>query len=93
MISTAPRTRKPSQPDVPLMGATLLVPACVLKGRGKIEGETKASGMPRPRCGSRITERALLSNLPAQIPVSHEETELVRIYFADLISAVLKDSP
>jgi len=93
MISTAPRTRKPGQPVVPLMDGTLMAPACVRKSRRKIEDEPKTSGMPGPRCGSRLTERALLSNLPAQIPVSREEAELVRIYFADLISAVLKDSP
>lgn len=37
--------------------------------------------------------RQLLSNLPDQLPVTREEIDLVRVCFADLITAALKDSP
>lgn len=40
-----------------------------------------------------IAARQLLSNLPDQLPVTREEMDLVRVYFADLITAALKDSP
>jgi hypothetical protein len=33
------------------------------------------------------------SNLPERLPVVRGETDLVRIYFADLIADVLKASP
>jgi hypothetical protein len=34
-----------------------------------------------------------LSNLPNPLPVTRDEMDLVRSYFADLITAALKDSP
>ena len=40
-----------------------------------------------------ITARQVLSNLPDQLPVSRDEIDLLRVYFADLITAALKDSP
>jgi hypothetical protein len=88
MNTTASRASERSQqPDGPLVE-----PPCVLIGRRSPEEVKKRSGVPGPRRGARIVERALFSNLPGQIPVCAEEAELVRIYFADLISTVLKDS-
>jgi hypothetical protein len=51
-----------------------------------------SSDVPEQRRDARVDERALSSNLPDQIPVSSEEAELVRIYFGDLIRAVLKEA-
>jgi hypothetical protein len=34
-----------------------------------------------------------LSNLPDQLPVTRDEMDLVRSFFADLITAALKGSP
>jgi hypothetical protein len=50
------------------------------------------SPTPRPRPGIRNDEWTLSSNLPDQLPVLGEENDLVRIYFADLIATVLKDT-
>lgn len=40
-----------------------------------------------------IGERSLVSNLPELLPVLPGESDLVRIYFADLIANVLKVNP
>ena len=42
---------------------------------------------------SRPDDRLLLSNLPDQLPVTRDEMDLVRSFFADLITAALKGSP
>lgn len=54
--------------------------------------DVPASPTPTPRPGTRNDERTLSSNLPDQLPVLREECDLVRIYFADLIATVLKDT-
>jgi hypothetical protein len=46
-----------------------------------------------PKASSRPDDKLLLSNLPDQLPVTRDEMDLVRSYFADLITAVLKGSP
>jgi hypothetical protein len=50
------------------------------------------SPAPTPRPGIRNDEWTLSSNLPDQLPVLRAENDLVRIYFADLIAIVLKDT-
>ena len=52
----------------------------------------RAGEGPLP-AGSTKDDRLLLSNLPDQLPVSRDEMDLVRSYFADLIAAALKGSP
>jgi hypothetical protein len=47
---------------------------------------------PRPRPGIRNDEWTLSSNLPDRLPDLREENDLERIYFADLIATVLKDT-
>jgi hypothetical protein len=47
----------------------------------------------RVRSGAKFDERSLSSNLPDHLPVLRGESDLVRVYFADLIASVLKDPP
>jgi len=54
--------------------------------------DVSPSATSRPRPGIRNDEWTLSSNLPDQLPVLREENDLVRIYFADLIATVLKDT-
>ena len=54
--------------------------------------DVSPSTMPRPRPGIRNDEWTLSSNLPDQLPVLRAENDLLRIYFADLIATVLKDT-
>ena len=90
MKSSASRASERSQqPDRPLVD-----PARVPRGRRPARGAQKSlSAVIGAHRGARIDERTLSSNLPGQIPVSPGEAELVRVYFADQISAVLKECP
>lgn len=51
-----------------------------------------ARGGALPPASSRPDDRLLLSNLPDQLPVTPDEMNLVRSFFADLINAALKGS-
>lgn len=51
------------------------------------------AGQRAERRGPGIDDRSLSSNLPELLPVLPGESDLVRIYFADLIANVLKASP
>lgn len=55
--------------------------------------QARAARGPVPTASSRPDDRLLLSNLPNQLPVTRDEMDLVRTYFADLITAALKGSP
>lgn len=46
-----------------------------------------------PPASSRLGDRLLLSKLPDTLPVTRDEMDLVRSFFADLITAALKGSP
>ena len=77
------------QPD-----GLMVEPVRVPEGHRSTKARSElSSDVPGPHRGTKVDERALSSNLPDQIPVSSEEAELVRIYFADLIRAVLKETP
>lgn len=52
-----------------------------------------AGSGPLSPASSALDDRLLLSNLPNPLPVTRDEMDLVRSYFADLITAALKDSP
>jgi hypothetical protein len=88
---------KPSAPRVSKQGPPLPRPAAARTrarpiARAAVQ-QVSPSPTPTPRPGIRNDEWTLSSNLPDQLPVLHEESDLVRIYFADLINAVLKDTP
>jgi hypothetical protein len=54
--------------------------------------EKADAGQQAGKRKTRIDEHSLSSNLPDPLPVLPGESDLVRIYFADLIASVLKDA-
>ena len=84
---------KPSAPRVSEQGPSPQRPAAARKRARVAAVEVMPFHAPTPRPGVRNDKWTLTSNLPDQLPVLHEESDLVRLYFADLINAVLKDTP
>ena len=87
---------KPSAPRVSEQGPPPQRPAAArTRARPRARAaavEVTPSHAPTPRPGIRNDERTLSSNLPDHLPILREENDLVRIYFADLIATVLKDT-
>ena len=64
-----------------------LQPHAASRQRARTDAGRQADGR-----GPSIDDRSLSSNLPDLLPVLPGESDLVRIYFGDLIADMLKDS-
>ena len=87
---------KPSAPRVSEQGPPPQRPAAArTRARPKARAaalDVSPSPTAAPKPGIRNDEWTLSSNLPDQLPILRAESDLVRIYFADLIATVLKDT-